>query len=527
MKSDVATIINKIILPPLDLSFEQAILACDLAQRFSSLLILAYSTQKDISSLSPAGTKTCLGLLKRSQSGPMALMTRLLLIYYSGSSPTLQKLRSFLRPSPSADGRFIDAWISEFEVSLRHSGRSLRPDLLKVAHQKLAKEVRVLCKEIIDEIGDWTILKDGREAILQTDVGEAPLWPLLVFENKCLKIWDGIKGEKGFFRQMALKINKPNGSVERELIIIEDSDWKKDGITGAMFAVMAETDPLSWFTDDIKKNSLKVTQDYSKHNVCVPVSGGTQHAVASELCQRLRGRQRPVLLLDLHTGYDSVEQLNLLLGTHIKYCGDSEPIVKILSSWRDEKRKNQDKVDTPILVLAMSTREYTHIEKLERQFGDLLQLVVVVNDRHLMHHWPVELRRRFPELDIELFAESVEAQKTLILSYCRLGLEESEAWLQAGIDCFGLKINNSESAENKKIVQKLVDIWKGQRDAFEIPIAYEWFTKGLIYFKPDGRIEAVSEDWNAFWSGFLGAPEPKKQIAPWQAGIMLRRHYDC
>jgi hypothetical protein len=382
--------------------------------------------------------------------------------------------RPLLARMSGAPERPIDAWLTPFEVSLRHSHRL--PDKPQAAMcARMRAELRGLCEAILATGDDPEITGEGADS----RAWDLPCVPFLAVEGSGLLLWENRRNTARWRRV-------PGGHIVEDVL---DPFGGARSVYGSLCS-----DPLVAATgeDEMPPPRLRV----------IPVEGDPSE-IAEDLASTWRVRHRPVVVVHATLGDDLGSRLDDVLGCE---SGAKEPegtaSVRALGAWQGLR---------PTVVFA-GRLEPAHLLQIAQMASPKADLVAVVPAR-LTEQWsPLHTRQAVldPVYDGAALPPAVAEHA---------GRPEGDQWLLGAMAAFDLK-DAGDLAFVERLLAGTVDVLAGDEDGVR---ARAWWERGDLRIDGAGRPSLRHPGWRALAAGLLGhgCPDEGSQTVH-QAGVTLR-----
>lgn len=447
-----------------------------------------------VAALPPPGPPALLSKwLKRPSTGAWAQATRLALSFLDRRAHPLGPWAG-LRQHEGADERAIDRWLTEYETSLRHSGRVPLPSQVAGLHRALSDGLRRLCARLVDGcVSPLALAGTGRATRMVVGAVAVPTAPFVELAGDELWLWDGQAGNKEGCSWNAVRVVAGRLAIRR----VEDraTPWRTIGAAAAL-ADQPRAEPLAPFA---AKTVADVPRpDLDGRPTAYLVTSGDAFAAAEALASSWRTPARPVVVLGGGTGDDLDDRLAEML------FDDKGSPADALAQWSRGPGH-----EPAILLVAGAALDPRAVAIFAEPLAAVATIVVVTPAHTFDHRWSPKTREGFRVRRDQSQADAPEAVEARL----RCGLDAVAAWSEGARDVFGIVDAAS--------LRRCVDAMQGRLGLLEAEDCMSWWIGGAVAVAPDGQLRPGHAGWDALLAGLLGGPAPADHAAAWQAGRAL------
>lgn len=473
---------------PLD-ELSVLILRAECGARLVGALTLAAAASR----LPPPIAARCLASLHKGRVtlgtwGPIARAA----LHCMGSADPLAPWRALLSTGVH---RGIDRWVTDYESSLRHSGRVPPRAATVELRDGLASFLAATCDRMASSVGELSLagFEGATEVVLRDR--QIPCAPYLQRTAAAMQLWDSSSKEEGSVRWHWLDYGLlPAAPVEPTSR--SGAEMAPSGVQLALQQTSTR-DALSMFLGD----TLSHEQAPDGSELVVFATHRHDPFEAAEiLVDRWRGRSRPVIIVPIEGAVPALERLADVLSS-----GRSEPR-DVFARWLSERPD----LERPVVVYVGLPSDLAVLDRVRRALGDLAVIVLVTTADQIHRRWSIVDRR------VARLAEFDDPQASLPLAVearVREQVTPDRAWELAALDVF--------DAGDEDARALLVRIADGRGELLDSARCVTWWSDGHLSVAADGALRFAHGGWSALVAGILGQARPSAHEAAWEAGRRL------
>ena len=455
---------------------------------------------------------TLLRWLRRPQTGLWGRATRQALLLLDGDHP-LAEWKASLPTNPLAQERALDRWVTDYESSLRHSGRRPPPGCAARVHEELCDGISRLCRQLA-EGPPLHLDGSGHETVAVHYKGRFTIAPLVELVDDELWLWDGKSGSKSGMQWIRLHPTEAALTGEDR-----QADHREVGVTARLHDA-AGGDPLETYLDPARSSSPLGLEE----GLTVMLTRHAPDEVAEDLAREWKSDRRPVVVLPyIEDGLASDTSAELLLrrlGLLVSEAANVSP-GSAFRRWRAQRAG----LEPTVVLLAGRRVMPPGLELVQERLGATARVVAVVNGHVFKHQWPSRDRVKHAVGDADAIVSTACSSAAPeapdlpaeVEARLRAGAGLQEAWEEAATETFDLV--------DVEHLRRLLDILDGKVGLLEDDDALRMWQEGLLEVAPVGSVDLCHAGWRALVAGARGEAAPAGHDEAWRAGAALARHH--